>query len=261
MNESAVVTYSKESDKIAVISINRPKALNALSDQVYGELIEAMERVRLDQDVHVVIIKGDDKNFVAGADIGIMATATPLEVETYVDKAIRCVQTVYRCDVPVIAYLQGYVLGGGLELALACDIRLAGQGAKLGLPEINLGIIPGSGGTQSLPHLIGNGKAKEMIFTGEMIDAAAAMSLGLVNSVHPDDQLWGATLKLARKLAAKPLQALRKAKVAINAAGDLAIWDGMLFEKQNVLQLFSTHDQKEGMSAFLGKRKPVFTGN
>jgi enoyl-CoA hydratase len=256
---SPVVNYEKEG-KIAFVAINRPKALNALNDKVYSSLVEIFQQIKNDPEVHVVVVKGDDKTFIAGADITNMANATPIGAETYAELGAQAVQAVYQCDVPVIAYIQGYALGGGLELALACDIRLVGQGAKFGLPEIGLGIIPGTGGTQRLPKLIGLGKAKELILTGEIIDSATALALGLVNNVYPDDKLWEETLKLANRLAAKPLQAVRKAKAAINASQNLAIEDGMIFERHAFLPLFCTHDQKEGMAAFLQKRKPTFTG-
>jgi enoyl-CoA hydratase/carnithine racemase len=249
-----LVCYERIGD-IAIISINRPKALNAINRVVYSELTQVFQRVEADPNVHVVVLKGSDNHFAAGADVNDLANATILEAEAYINLAHGCVQAIYSCSIPVIAYLRGYVLGGGMELALACDMRLAGDDVKLGLPEVNLGIIPGSGGTQRLPQLVGPAKAKELLMTGRMVDAAEALQLGLVNRVFSSDQAWAEVLKFAEKLAAKPLQATRKVKAAVNAAMHLNLWDGLQYESNSLQCLFGSPDQRNRMREFLDKQR------
>lgn len=249
-----------QQDKVATITISRPKALNALSVAVCEQLAATMQTIIADTTVHAVIIQGDGESFIAGADIGSMAAASVLEAEVYARQVGYCLQTIAECPVPVIASIRGYALGGGLELALACDLRLAGESAKLGFPEINLGIIPGAGGTQRLPRVIGTAKTMELILLGQIIDAPTALSMGLLNTVYPDDCLAAKTTELAAKIAAKPLQAVKKTKQAVQAALDLILHQGLAYEIGCLTPLFSTQDQKEGMAAFVEKRKPIFMG-
>ena len=247
-------------ERVATITISRPNALNALSVSVCEQLTETMQTIIADETVHAVIIQGEGENFIAGADIGSMVTANVLEAEAYARLVGCCLQTVSECPVPVIASIRGYALGGGMELALACDLRLAGESAKFGFPEINLGIIPGAGGTQRLPRVTGTAKAMELILLGQIIDAQTAFSMGLLNAVYLDDILAAKTTELAAKIAAKPLQAVKKVKQAVQAALDLDIRHGLAYEIGCLTPLFSTFDQKEGMAAFVEKRKPIFMG-
>lgn len=249
-----LVCYERQG-KIAIISINRPQALNALNRQVYLEMTAAVERAGQEDGVHVVILKGDDKSFAAGADIRDLAGSVGTEAEAYMHLATKCVQSVYACRLPVIAYLRGFALGGGMELAMACDLRIAGDDVVLGLPEVTLGILPGTGGTQRLPRIVGAAKAKEMLLTGRTVKAAEALQLGLVNAVHPGDQTWEAVIKLAEKIAVQPLQAVCKAKMAVNAASHLTIWDGLQLECNSNQCLFGTEDQVTRMQAFLNRQK------
>lgn len=247
----------EEQGKVFLISIQRPKVLNAINEQVCQELQTAFAQA-CQSDCSVIILKGDDQNFAAGADVAPMANASVQAAEQYATVFRECMQQVYHCDLPVIAYLRGYVLGGGLELALACDFRIASEEVQLGLPEINLGIMPGAGGTQRLPRLIGLPKAKEMIYLGKLVPAEQALSMNLVDYVYKADQVWEKTLELAQAIAKKPRQSLKKAKQAIQSCYNLFLDQGAAYETNLFVQLFSTEDQKEGMQAFINKRKPQF---
>lgn len=246
-------------DAVATLTINRPDKLNALTEETMDEMIQAFDSLANDSSVKVVLLKGaGEKAFVAGGDIGVMQPLTPLQARRVALKAQKLFDMIEQSPKPVIAVLQGYTLGGGCELAMACDIRIAGEKAKLGQPEVNLGIIPGFGGTQRLPRLVGPAKAKELLFTGEMLSAAEAEKLGLVNKVVPQDELAGAALKMAQTIATKSAVALQLNKEAVNNGMQMELKRAIEYEADLFGLCFSTHDQKEGMKAFLEKRPAEF---
>jgi enoyl-CoA hydratase len=249
------------SEGIATISINRPKALNALNSEVMGEINAAITQCKNDDAVKSVIITGvGEKAFVAGADISQMVEMRPQEAMAFMEFGVETFRLIEILPKPVIAAVNGFALGGGTELAMACDFRFASENARFGQPEILLGLIPGWGGTQRLPRLIGMGRAKELILGGDQINAQRAYEIGLVNRVFPLDQLMPETRKFAQKLAALPGFALKMVKHSINFGYDLAMDNAMRLETECCAQCFSTDDQKEGMKAFLEKRKPTFKG-
>lgn len=251
------ILYEK-SDGIGTITLNRPKSMNALNSILLGELRHVFNEMVRDAEVSVVIITGNDKFFAAGADINeIAGIATPAEAHDYLP-ADNIFRRLEDFDKPVIAVVRGFALGGGCELAMACDLRIAAENAVFGQPEIRLGIIPGGGGTQRLPRLIGVTKAKELLFTGDNIDANEAYRLGLVNKVVPVDAAMDEARKMALKIARQPAIALRATKMAINDGMNMDIRSAMAYEARCFENLFSTEDQKEGTKAFLDKRKPVF---
>jgi enoyl-CoA hydratase len=246
---------------IATITINRPKALNALNSDVMCELMDASIRCKMEEAIKVVIITGaGEKSFVAGADISQMAELRPQQAMDFMEAGIETFRSFEVLPKPVIAAINGFALGGGVELAMSCDIRLASENARFGQPEILIGLIPGWGGTQRLARLVGMGRAKELIMAGGQIDAKRAYEIGLVNQVYPLDQLMPEARKLAKKMEGLPGFALKMAKHAINFGYDLSLDNAMRLETQCCSQCFSTDDQKEGMKAFLEKRKPAFKG-
>ena len=245
---------------IATITMNRPDVLNALNNQVFNELALAAEELTRDNSVRVVIITGGDKVFAAGADIGPLATTNAVDAATSDKPSYRAFQLIEKMPKPVIAAVAGYALGGGCELAWVADVRIAAENAQFGLPEIKLGIIPGAGGTQRLPRLIGAGKAKELIFGGEIINSSEAWRIGLVNKVVPTDQLQAEARKLAKRFSSRGAVALRMAKSAVNEGLRMDLEAGLQYERQCFSILFATQDQKEGMTAFKEKRKPQFLG-
>lgn len=253
-----VIQLNKENG-VATITLNRPP-MNPLNSQIFRELIQAADELQADAIVKAVIITGaGDKAFAAGADITEMANLTPVEAYSFCQGSRIAFEKIENLGKPVIAAINGLALGGGCELALSCDFRLAADAAKFGQPEINLGIIPGAGGTQRLSRLIGAAKAKELIFLGDIFDAAAAEKMGLVNKVVPVDSLLEEARKLARKLASKPAVAMKMAKAAINTGVNLDITSALTLEIQNFIIAFASDDRKEGMGAFMEKRKPNFT--
>ena len=252
--------YEKENG-LGIITLNRPKDLNALNGELLGELGSLLDEIAADESARVVIITGSgDRAFVAGSDVKEMQPKTSVTIREFVLANRLALEKIERLPKPVIAAINGYALGGGCELALACDLRIAAETARFGQPEINLGIIPGAGGTQRLTRLIGMAKAKELIFTGDMIDAGTALSLGLVNKVVPQASLMAEAKTLGAKLAAKSGTALALAKAAVNSAWQTTLATGLDMEMQNFSLTFATEDQKEGMSAFIEKRKPQFKG-
>lgn len=241
--------------KVAVLELKRPKALNALNSKVIEELDHAVEAISVDPAIRALVINGDG-NFAAGADIKEMIEINPEQAKAFAfTKTFAKIENLTK---PSIAAISGFALGGGLELALVCDLRIAAADAKLGLPEINLGIIPGAGGTQRLPRLIGISRAKELIFQGAIIDSSKALQYGLIHEIaeNPLD----AALKLAEKLALKPPIAMKMAKKCIDMTSKLDLQSGIEFEGIAWSSLYATRDQKEGMRAFAEKRAPNFTG-
>src|SRR6267142_2543672 len=247
-------------ERVALITINRPDKRNALHIKTREEGAALLEELRNDSSVRVVVITGaGDKAFIAGADIAEFAGRTAL-----MQRAVMLERSLFTAidsfPKPVIAMINGYCLGGGNELALACDIRIASETASFGQPEINLGIIPGGGGTQRLTRLVGEGKAMELILTGDIIDAQSAYAIGLVNTVVPADQLELKTMEIANRIAAKSPIALSLAKEAVKLASRSNLDEGLRREVDLFALCFSTEDKNEGVSAFLEKRKPAFKG-
>lgn len=246
---------------IAVITVNRPDKLNALNADTVGELLRAAQLAAADDAVRAVILTGaGEKSFVAGADIAELAKMTPLSgitVSRQGQDTLRFLETMRK---PVIAAVNGFALGGGLELALACHIRIASENAKFGLPEVKLGIIPGYGGTIRLPRIVGRGRALEIMLSGEMIDAQEAFRIGLVNRVHPQSELLGAAEALANKIAANGPVAVALAIEAVDNGYHGTTEDAQRLEANLFGLLASTDDMREGMGAFLEKRKANFQG-
>ncbi len=247
-------------ERVALVTINRPDKLNALNIKTREELANALDELRADAEIRVVVLTGaGEKAFVAGADINEFAGRTAVQ-QRAVMKARNIFVTAEDFPKPLIAMINGFCLGGGCELALSCDIRIASEKARFGQPEINLGIIPGGGGTQRLTRLVGEGKAMQMILSGEMIDAQEAFRLGLVNEVHPVADLETRTMELANKIAEKSPVALAMAKTAVKAAARTTLREGLDQEIDLFALCFSSEDKEEGVRAFLEKRKPDFKG-
>jgi enoyl-CoA hydratase len=245
---------------IATITFNRPKALNAMNSEVLAELLDAATICKEDNKVKALILTGSgDKAFIAGADISEMQNKSPKDALAFVELGHQVTRHIETMPKASIAAINGFAFGGGTEISLACDIRFASEKAVFGQPEILLGIIPGWGGTQRLPRLVGMGIAKEIILGGIQIDAKRAYEIGLVNRVFPADKLMEETKKFAKKLASMPQFTLKMAKDSINYGYDLALDSANKLEMECICQCFSTADQKEGMKAFLEKRKPNFT--
>jgi enoyl-CoA hydratase/carnithine racemase len=245
-------------DGIGTIRLDRPK-VNALNDQVTAELTEAARAAAADE-VRAVVIYGGERVFAGGADISVMAEAGYAEMVARSGRLQAAMNLVAGLGKPVVAAITGYALGGGLELALAADFRVAGSSARLGQPEILLGIIPGAGGTQRLPRLVGPAKAKDIVFTGRMLTAAEALEIGLVDQVVPDSEVYQAALDLVKRYAAGPALALRAAKQAIDYGLGVDLATGLEIERTQFAALFGTEDQRAGMHSFLEKTQPTFTG-
>jgi enoyl-CoA hydratase/carnithine racemase len=246
---------------IGTIRLNRPK-VNALNDQLTAELAAAAREAAASDDVRAVIVYGGDKVFCGGADIEIMAEADYAEMALRSGRLQEAAGLVAALPKPVVAAITGYALGGGLELALAADFRVAGERARVGQPEILLGVIPGAGGTQRLSRLVGPARAKDIVFSGRMVGAAEALQIGLVDQVVPDDSVYQAALDIVRRYASGPALALRAAKQAIDAGLGVDLATGLEIERVQFAALFGTEDQKAGMRSFLenGPGKATFTG-
>jgi enoyl-CoA hydratase len=255
-------TLYEKADGVATITINRPQALNALNEVTLNEISSRLSDADQDEAIKVIVITGvGDRAFCAGADLNVMKTATAYTGMHLSLIGQKVMSEVEESRKPVIAAINGYALGGGLELAMACDIRIASAKAKLGQPEVNVGLIPGWGGTQRLPRFVGKGIAKEMIFTGDNIDAARAEHLGLVNRVVPPEELQSAAKEMAAKLMGKPPIGLELAKYLVNRSTEVHLASGLRSEAEAFGVLASTKDFKEGVNAFLEKRKPQYKGN
>lgn len=255
------ITLEKKGN-VAVIALNRPKVLNALNGELLLELIDAAGKAGADDEVRVLVIHGaGDKAFAAGADIGeINAVRNPHEAMELADRGQRACLALEKLKKPVIAAINGFALGAGLELALACDIRVAADNARLGLPEVNLGILPGAGGTQRMARLLGKGMAKLLIFSADHVDSTEALRIGLVEKVVPAAELMDFTMALAEKIASKGPLAIAGAKEAIEEGMNCDLERGLLIEVRNFAVLCSTEDRLEGTAAFLEKRKARFKG-
>jgi enoyl-CoA hydratase/carnithine racemase len=246
---------------IATVTLNRPEVMHAINRDLVRALEQRMEEIRFDPAIRVVVVTGAGaRAFCAGADLKERTILTPGEVQTFLFSLRRVLNTIEQLPVPVIAVVNGVALGGGLELALAADIRLAADSAVMGLTETRLAIIPGGGGTQRLPRLIGRGKAKELIFTGRRIHAAEALSIGLVNQVYPQNQLQTESLKMATEIAQAGPIAVRQAKFAIDTGLECDLQTGLSIEAQAYQACIPTEDRLEGLAAFREKRRPVFKG-
>ncbi len=251
--------YEKK-DYIAWITLNRPEVRNAQNDTMRAELVKVLEDCRDDDNVRVIIITGaGDKAFSAGADISEFPKKMPADWLRG-KGSLRAVDLIREIPKPVIAMVNGFALGGGCELAMACDIIIASENAQFGQPEIRVGVIPGAGGTQILPRLIGEKKAKELIFTGNLITAKEALELGLVNKVVPQEKLKETVIEMANALLQHSPVILKLAKIAINKAWETPLTVGLSYERDLFAMGFGTEDQKEGAKAFLEKRKPEYKG-
>jgi enoyl-CoA hydratase len=256
--EYNTIMYEK-SDRIGTITLNRPKSMNALNSELLKELNQVVTEIESDQEVKVVIITGNDRFFAAGADITeIAGIKTPGDAHRFISLAQSIFDRIEDLEKPVIAAVSGLALGGGCELTLSCDLRIAAENASFGQPEIKIGVIPGGGGTQRLPRIVGLTKAKELLYTADMVDAQEAHRIGLVNKVVPVESLMEEARKMALKIARQPGEALRATKLCVNAGLDMGLKSGLAYEARCFEMLFSTEDQKEGMSAFIEKRKPQF---
>jgi enoyl-CoA hydratase len=254
-------TLYEKSEGLATISINRPEALNAINEETILEILSHLDDAKRDKSVRVIAITGaGDRAFSAGADMQTWKNIDPLGAREFSRLGQRMCEEIEALEKPVIAAINGYALGGGLELAMACDLRIASEKARLGQTEINWGILPGWGGTQRLPRFVGKGVAKEMIFTGKMISAKDAEQLGLVNKVVPPDQLESALKELANELINKPPVGIKMVKELINSSLEIPLAAGAIHEAECFGVIASTEDFKEGLSAFLEKRKPKFKG-
>ena len=243
-------------DAIGIIKLNRPESLNALNIETLGEIRDAVTSLNNDDEVKVLIFTGEGKGFIAGADIKQMKDMNEDEAREFSSLGQKTFDIIENLDKPVIAAVNGFALGGGSELAIACDIRIASEYAKFGQPEVNLGIIPGFGGTQRLSRLVGKGIAKELIFSGDIIDAPTALRIGLVNRVVPAEKLMDESIALAQQIASKGPAAILIAKSVINRGLETNLKNGLDIERDGFVQCVASGEAKEGMEAFVEKRKP-----
>ncbi len=243
--------------RVALITLNRPKAMNALNDVLVDELGAAFDAFESDDGIGAIVITGSDKAFAAGADIGAMAKFSYMDAYLS-DYITRNWERIRSCRKPIIAAVAGYALGGGCELAMACDIIIAADTAKFGQPEVKLGILPGAGGTQRLPRAVNKAKAMDMCLTGRMMDAQEAERAGLVSRVVSPERLLDEALEAAEKIASFSLPIVMMIKESLNQAYESGLSEGLLFERRQFHSAFALEDQKEGMAAFIEKRKPVF---
>jgi enoyl-CoA hydratase len=246
----------EKKDAVGIIKMNRPESLNALNIETLGEIRDAVTSLNTDDDVKVLIFTGEGKAFIAGADIKQMKDVNEDEAREFCNLGQKIFDIIENLDKPVIAAVNGFALGGGCELAMACDIRIASENAKFGQPEVNLGIIPGFGGTQRLSRLVGKGIAKELIFTGDIVDASTALRIGLVNRVVTAENLLHEAIAMAQKIASKGPAAILIAKSVINRGMDTDLAKAFAIERDGFVQCVALGEAKEGMEAFVEKRKP-----
>ncbi|GIK73768.1 MAG: enoyl-CoA hydratase [Chloroflexota bacterium] len=258
MDESYANVIVSQRERVGIVQLNRPQALNALNSELMDELVRALQAFDADASIGCIVVTGSEKAFAAGADIKQMANAGVVEMMS--SPFIGYWDAVQRVAKPIVAAVSGYCLGGGCELAMTCDLIVASETAQFGQPEINLGIIPGAGGTQRLTRAVGKSVAMDMILTGRRISAQEALQFGLVSRVFPAVSFMDDSLKLAAEIADKAPVALRVAKEAVNRAFESTLAEGVLFERRAFNLLFATEDQKEGMAAFVEKRKPSWQG-
>jgi enoyl-CoA hydratase/carnithine racemase len=258
MTTPDTLLVERPSDAIVVLRLNRPQVRNALNLEVRARLADEVTRHAADEKIRCLIVTGSDTVFAAGADIGEMAEAGPVDVMARnVQKYWR---TIMDCPKPVIAAIEGFALGGGLELALCADIIVAGEGARLGLPEVKIGILPGGGGTQKLARLVGRQRAMLLLMTGKMFSAAEAFSMGVISELAATGQALPRAIEIAREIAGMPPIAVMQIKEIVNAGLNAPLETALMLERKALLLQFATSDQKEGMRAFLEKRKPTFEG-
>jgi len=257
-DEPLVLVEHHPDQRTALVRLNRPKQLNALNGAVMDALCEALEELDRDDEIRAIVVTGNERAFAAGADIGEMAEASPIDM--LVTNRIGQWDRIRKVTKPVIAAVNGWALGGGCELAMTLDTIVAGEGAKFGQPEVNIGVIPGAGGTQRLSRAIGKAKAMTMVLTGEPISAREARDAGLVAVLTQDELVVEDALAMAAKMATKSPLALRVAKEAVNAAYEMSLTDALAHERRLFYLLFASEDQKEGMAAFVEKRTPDFKG-
>lgn len=243
---------------IGVIQLNRPKVLNAINQQMVKEIVQTLENYDCDQEVRIIVLQGAGRAFAAGADINEMANIGAVEMELLDQFAVW--DHVHRIKKPLICAVQGFAFGGGFEMALSCDMILASEDAKFAFPEVNIGVMPGAGGTQMLTKAMGRRKAIEWLWLGEPMPAKEAYANGVANRLIAPELLHEETMKFAKQLAKQPPLSLRMIKEAVKKAVDYSLHEGMQYERKNFSLLFASEDQKEGMSAFLEKRKPDFKG-
>jgi enoyl-CoA hydratase len=258
----AEILFEEKEPGVFLLTINRPKALNALSPKIFDELESAFRELAQNTSARVLLVTGSgDKAFVAGADISQFQNLTPMQAFAVSQRALEVFAMLETLPVPAIAVVNGYCLGGGCELALACDFIIASDNAVFGQPEINLGIMPGWGATQRLTRLVGRNRALELMLTGRQVTAEEALQIGLANAVYPREQLLQKTIEIARTLASKPRIALQLIKQSVQRGQDLDLGKACLIEAEAFSLCFTTADQKEGVAAFLEKRPPQFTGS
>lgn len=245
-------------DMVGIARINRPDKLNALNLDTMVQLVSAFEKYDADPDIRCMLLTGDDRAFAAGADIGEMADAGM--VDMYHRNQFARWERIKRIQKPIVAAVSGYALGGGCELMMHCDIIIAAETARFGQPEINIGVMPGAGGTQRLTRSVGKARAMDMVLTGRMITAAEALEIGLISRVVPPEHYFREALAVCHELCTKSPLALRLAKEAVLKAHETALSEGLEYERKLFYMLFATADQKEGMRAFLEKRRPVYMG-
>ena len=246
--------------KIGIVTVNRPQQMNSMNSLTRSELAEAFNFLESDKDIAVILLTGSEgKAFIAGADIKEFLNQT-LETEKQLEEDWIVTTIISNLKKPVIAVIDGFCLGGGLELAMSCDLRIASDRSKLGQPEINIGIIPGAGGTQRLTRLIGEGRAMEMILTGRMITAEEAFSYGIVNFVYDSDDLMDEAIQIANTIGEKSKYAVERAKKSVKAVSEMNLKDGLKLEREMFIECLNSEDGEEGITAFIEKRKPNFKG-
>ncbi len=259
MDKLETITFEKK-DRLGILTLNRPEVMNAFNEVMISELRRVQDEINSDEGIGVLIVTGAGKAFQAGADIEELSRMTPMEILRWNEGLLRVNASMETLRQPVIAAINGITMGGGLELALACTLRVAADSAKFALPEVKLGIIPGTGGTQRLPRLIGKGRAAELVLTGDIIKAEEALNIGLVNQVVPNEEVMQAAEKLAGRILSNAPIAVEMAKDAMEKGLDLPLEQAVQYSQKNCVLCFSTEDMKEGTSAFLEKRKPEFKG-